>query len=118
MFSEPVCAFVVFCQASNEIADPRLKCHLLTVLKSLHNPAQSKIQPHAYDSTIPVELFALLAEYEGEECPGAKLLAKAKELQWPILAIVALCFDDVKSVSCLFIWLKITAARFGLLPRS
>lgn len=109
-------------QASNEFTDSRLKFHILTVLKSLHTSTQSKIRPDSketskfvFDSTSQEEFFRLLAECENEKCPGGKLLAKSKELQWPLLAVVASCFDDVKPVSCLRIWLKITAARFVLI---
>lgn len=60
---------------------------------------------------VPVELFQILAECEKQKCPGEALLRKAKELSWSILAMVASCFLDVSSLSCLTVWLEITAAR-------
>lgn len=60
---------------------------------------------------IPVELFQILAECEGKKSPGEALLAKAKELSWSMLAMIASCFHDVSPLSCLTVWLEITAAR-------
>lgn len=60
---------------------------------------------------IPAELFGLLAECEKEQNPGEALLIKAKDLRWPLLAIIASCFSDVSALSCLTVWLEITAAR-------
>lgn len=109
-------------QASNEFTDPRLRCHILIVLESLRTPLQTQTLPDCeeasacgFKSTIPEDLFGLLAEGEGKKFPGTGLLAKSEELQWPLLAVVASCFDDVKPISCLSIWLKITVARFVLI---
>lgn len=63
------------------------------------------------NSFIPVELFGILAECEKRENPGEALLIKAKELCWSILAMIASCFPDVSPLSCLTVWLEITAAR-------
>lgn len=60
---------------------------------------------------IPVELFRILAECENKRNPGEVLLMKAKELCWSILAMIASCFPDVSPLSCLAVWLEITAAR-------
>lgn len=60
---------------------------------------------------VPVELFQILAECEKQKCSGEALLLKAKELSWSILAMVASCFLDVSPLSCLSVWLEITAAR-------
>lgn len=104
--------------ASNEFTDPRLRCHILIVLESLRTPLQTQTLPDCeeasacgFKTTIPEDLFGLLAECEGKKFPGTGLLAKSEELQWPLLAVVASCFDDVKPISCLSIWLKITVAR-------
>ena len=60
---------------------------------------------------VPMELFALLAECERQKNPGEALLTKAKDLRWSLLAMVASCFSDVSPISCLTVWLEITAAR-------
>lgn len=60
---------------------------------------------------VPVELFQILAVCEKQKYPGEALLMKAKELSWSILAMVASCFLDVSPLSCLTVWLEITAAR-------
>lgn len=65
----------------------------------------------------PVELFGLLAECEKEKNPGEELLIKAKDLRWSLLAVVASCFPDVLPLSCLTVWLEITAARLIFLFR-
>lgn len=62
----------------------------------------------AYVST---ELFRVLAYSEKLKNSGGYLLSKAKELSWSILALIASCFPDVDPISCLTIWLEITAAR-------
>lgn len=70
------------------------------------------------DSMVPVELFGLLAMCERQKNPGEALLAKAKELRWSLLAMTASCFPDVSPLSCLTIWLEITAARLEMLFRA
>ncbi|XXG85857.1 hypothetical protein AAC387_Pa11g0871 [Persea americana] len=116
---------VVIQVASKEFTDPRLKIHIITVLKSMQ---LSKKKASSTNSTptgnghemafltesntiIPVELFGLLAECEKEKNPGEELLIKAKDLRWSLLAVVASCFPDVSPLSCLTVWLEITAAR-------
>lgn len=64
----------------------------------------------------PVELFRILAECEKQKNPGEALLKKAKDLSWSILAMIASCFSDVSPLSCLTVWLEITAARSPLIP--
>lgn len=61
-----------------------------------------------------VELFGIIAECEKLKNPGEALLVKAKELCWSILAMIASCFPDVSPLSCLAVWLEITAARCTL----
>ncbi|XP_022132627.1 protein DDB_G0268328 isoform X2 [Momordica charantia] len=110
--------------ASKEFSDPRLKIHILTVLKAVQsrkNPGSSsysdteekKGQTSLLDGNMytPVELFTILAECEKKKNPGKALLIKAEELSWSILAIIASCFPDVSPLSCLTVWLEITAAR-------
>lgn len=112
-------------QASKEFTDPRLKIHLLTVLKSMQS--RRKLTSSRLDSAgrsdtflpdenlyIPVELFGIIAECEKQEKPGDALLMKAKNLSWSILAMIASCFPDVSPLSCLIVWLEITAARLCL----
>ncbi|XP_023518582.1 uncharacterized protein LOC111782046 isoform X2 [Cucurbita pepo subsp. pepo] len=111
-------------QASKEFSDPRLKIHILTVLKSVQS--RKSPGPSSYSDTeekkgqttildgsmyIPVELFTILAECEKKKNPGKALLIKAEELSWSILAMIASCFPDVSPLSCLTVWLEITAAR-------
>jgi spatacsin len=114
-------------QASKEFTDVRLQSHVLTVLKSIPTapPKASTAQGNLYPfsaglkgEALPAaingtsgELFGLLAECEKCKYPGQALLAKAKDLRWPLLAVVASCFSDVTSLSCLTAWLEITAAR-------
>ena len=64
---------------------------------------------------IPVELFRILAECEKQKNPGEAILMKAKELSWSILVMIASCFSDVSPLSCLIVWLEITAARLLLI---
>ncbi|GER35123.1 spatacsin, partial [Striga asiatica] len=109
--------------ASKEFSDPRLKIHILTVLRSMQS--RKKISSLNIDTAergvetvipdenlyIPVELFGTIAECEKEERPGEALLLKAKNFSWSILAMIASCFPDVSPLSCLTVWLEITAAR-------
>ncbi|KAL8047280.1 hypothetical protein ABFX02_08G230100 [Erythranthe guttata] len=107
--------------ASKEFSDPRLKIHIVTVLKSMQsrkNINSSKLDnaertgiPLSDGLYVPVELFGIIAECEKQERPGEALLLKAKNLCWSILAMIASCFPDVSSLSCLTVWLEITAAR-------
>ncbi|KAF9603991.1 hypothetical protein IFM89_039345 [Coptis chinensis] len=117
---------VVINMASKEFSDPQLKIHILTVLKSMcstrkkvstssnstsiGNNIETDLSPEN-SFMIPVELFGLLAECEKQKNPGEALLVKAKDLRWSVLAIIASCFPDVTSLSCLTVWLEITAAR-------
>lgn len=112
--------------AAKEFTDARLKSHILTVLKGMQSSRQKAnsgsnlplsladlhfvgtSSPH---TMMPTELFGLLAECEKQKHPGKSLLVKAKDLRWPLLAIIASCFPDVSALSCLTVWLEITAAR-------
>ncbi|KAF3534393.1 hypothetical protein DY000_02036196 [Brassica cretica] len=109
--------------ASKEFGDQRLKAHILTVLR--HANSKKKATISSSDDTsggftcsfsengayISAELFRVLAYSEKLDKPGDYLLSKAKELSWSILALIASCFPDVSPISCLTIWLEITAAR-------
>ncbi|XP_004504003.1 uncharacterized protein [Cicer arietinum] len=110
--------------ASKEFSDPRLRLHMLTVLRGMQS--KKKAGSASFLDTleknsettfpdenicIPVELFQILAVCEKQKCPGEALLIKAKELSWSTLAMVASCFLDVSPLSCLTVWLEITAAR-------
>lgn len=111
-------------QAAKEFSDPRLKIHILTVLKSMQSRKKAG-SPSYLDATekgsgtscadesvlIPVELFRILADCEKQKNAGEALLTKAKEMSWSLLAMIASCFPDVSPLSCLTIWLEITAAR-------
>ncbi|KAF3440484.1 hypothetical protein FNV43_RR18768 [Rhamnella rubrinervis] len=115
---------VVVQVASKEFSDPRLRVHILTVLKGMQSRKKASSSSYS-DSTekrtdmcfpdedicIPVELFRILAECEKQKNPGEALLMKAKDLSWSILAMIASCFSDVSPLSCLTVWLEITAAR-------
>ncbi|KAL1364797.1 hypothetical protein HN51_012953 [Arachis hypogaea] len=104
--------------ASKEFSDPRLRLHMMTVLRAMQSKKKAT-SPEKGDETtfpnenmcVPVELFQILAECEKHKGPGEALLTKAKELSWSILAMVASCFPDVSPLSCLTVWLEITAAR-------
>uniref|UniRef100_A0A2N9FSI1 Spatacsin C-terminal domain-containing protein n=1 Tax=Fagus sylvatica TaxID=28930 RepID=A0A2N9FSI1_FAGSY len=110
--------------ASKEFGDPRLRIHILTVLKGMQSRKKASSSSYS-DSTekgsetffsddnkcIPIELFRILAECEKQKNPGEALLMKAKDLSWSILAMIASCFPDVSPLSCLTVWLEITAAR-------
>ncbi|CAH8345161.1 unnamed protein product [Eruca vesicaria subsp. sativa] len=109
--------------ASKEFGDQRLKAHILTVLR--HANSKKKATISSSDDTsrgltcslsedgsyVSAELFRVLAYSEKLKNPGDYLLSKAKELSWSILALIASCFPDVSPISCLTIWLEITAAR-------
>ncbi|XP_007048161.2 PREDICTED: uncharacterized protein LOC18611704 isoform X1 [Theobroma cacao] len=114
----------VFQVASKEFSDPRLKIHILTVLKSMQSKKKASSQSYLDASEkrsespfteenvyIPVELFRVLADCEKQKNPGESLLLKAKDFSWSILAMIASCFPDVSPLSCLTVWLEITAAR-------
>lgn len=112
-------------QASEEIRDPRLKMHILTVLRSMQSTRKkanssanlaSLGNSEAFllvdgPNNLSMELFAIIAECEKQKYPGGALLNKAKNMRWPFLAIVASCFPDVSPLSSLIVWLEITAAR-------
>lgn len=111
-------------QASKEFGDPRLRIHILTVLKGMQSrkkassssssdaPEKESESPLSDDNIcIQVELFRILAECEKQKNPGEALLMKAKDLSWSMLAMIASCFHDVSPLSCLTVWLEITAAR-------
>lgn len=114
-------------QASKDFSDPRLKIHISTVLKAMQSrrkassstteTIEKRSEASFTDESIcvPVELFRILAECEKQKNPGEAILMKAKELSWSILAMIASCFSDVSPISCLTVWLEITAARFFLL---
>lgn len=110
--------------ASKEFSNPRLKIHILTVLKSMQSKkkissaSNSEMTAQEFEGSIAdeniygsVELFGIIAECEKLKNPGEALLVKAKELCWSILAMIASCFPDVSPLSCLAVWLEITAAR-------
>ncbi|XP_062007180.1 uncharacterized protein LOC133724450 isoform X1 [Rosa rugosa] len=110
--------------ASKDFSDPRLKIHISTVLKgmqsrrkassSTNTDTMEKRSEASFTSEsicVPVELFRILAECEKQKNPGETILMKAKELSWSILAMIASCFSDVSPISCLTVWLEITAAR-------
>ncbi|XP_022741667.1 uncharacterized protein LOC111293165 isoform X2 [Durio zibethinus] len=111
----------VFQVASKEFRDPRLKIHILTVLKSMQSRKKASSQSYLEKRSeslfpeenvyIPVELFRVLADCEKQKNPGEALLLKAKDFSWSILAMIASCFPDVSPLSCLTVWLEITAAR-------
>ncbi|KAI3930736.1 hypothetical protein MKX01_037182, partial [Papaver californicum] len=112
--------------ASKEFSDPRLKIHIVTVLKSMYS---TRKKPMSSPNTaprgktnemslssensvmVPVELFGLLAECEKHKSPGEALLLRAKDMRWSLLAMIVSCFSDVSPLSCLTVWLEITAAR-------
>lgn len=66
------------------------------------------------DAYTPTEVFGIIAECEKRKNPGEALLLKAKDLCWSILAMIASCFPDVSPLSCLTVWLEITAARLAV----
>lgn len=109
-------------QAAEEFSDPRLKIHIVTVLRGMqsrkkasssHTDATKRSESSFLDENlyIPVELFRILADCEKQKNPGQALLVKAKDLSWSLLAMIASCFPDVSPLSCLTVWLEITAAR-------
>lgn len=108
-------------QASKEFSDPRLKIHILTVLKSMQSKKKASSQSYLDKKSespfleenvyMPVKLFRVLADCEKQKNPGEALLLKAKDFSWSILAMIASCFPDVSQLSCLTVWLEITAAR-------
>ncbi|KAG0476485.1 hypothetical protein HPP92_013326 [Vanilla planifolia] len=110
--------------AAKEFSNSRLKIHILTVLRSMQSMRKklcsSLGKSSVSDDTVlsndrftmvPVELFGLIALCERQKNPGETLLVKAKDLRWSLLAMVASCFSDVSPLSCLIVWLEITAAR-------
>ncbi|CAA7400661.1 unnamed protein product [Spirodela intermedia] len=111
--------------ASKEFSDLRLRLHILTVLRSMQSMRKKTNSPTSSTSTrkfsemsfaenssiTPVELFSLVADCEKQKNPGEVLLQRAKDLRWSLLAMIASCFPDVSPLSCLTVWLEITAAR-------
>lgn len=117
-------ALSAMCQASKEFGDARLKTHILTLLKSMQS--RKKFSSSSSSDTgekkngtsfpdenmyTPAELFGIIAECERQPRPGQALLLQAKNLCWSLLAAIASCFPDVSPLSCLTVWLEITAAR-------
>lgn len=112
------------CQALKEFSDARLKTHILTILRSTQSrkkfssssssdTGEKKNGTSFPDENVyaPAELFGIIAECERQARPGEALLLQAKNLCWSLLAAIASCFPDVSSLSCLTVWLEITAAR-------
>ncbi|KAL3339711.1 hypothetical protein AABB24_028361 [Solanum stoloniferum] len=110
--------------ALKEFSDARLKTHILTILKSTQSrkkfssssssdSGEKKNGTSFPDENVyaPAELFGIIAECERQARPGEALLLQAKNLCWSLLAAIASCFPDVSSLSCLTVWLEITAAR-------
>lgn len=110
--------------ALKEFGDARLKTHILTILKSIQSrkkfssssssdTGEKKNGTSFPDENVyaPAELFGIIAECESQARPGEALLLQAKNLCWSLLAAIASCFPDVSSLSCLTVWLEITAAR-------
>lgn len=110
--------------ALKEFGDARLKTHILTILKSTQSrkkfssssssdTGEKKNGTSFPDENVyaPAELFGIIAECERQARPGEALLLQAKNLCWSLLAAIASCFPDVSSLSCLTVWLEITAAR-------
>lgn len=110
--------------ASKEFSNLPLKIHMLTVLKSMLTRGkvgstsnldtagqqhETSIQDDNLNSSI--ELFEIIAKCEKLKYPGEVLLLKAKNLRWPLLAVIAACFPDISPLSCLAVWLEFTAAR-------
>ncbi|XP_078441670.1 spatacsin carboxy-terminus protein isoform X2 [Wolffia australiana] len=111
-------------QTAAEFGDLRLRRHILTVLRnmesikrrneSLTTPSTqifSEMTSVGSGDATPSGLFALLSDCEKQKNPGDVLLQKAKGLQWPFLAMIASCFPGVSPLSCLKVWLEITAMR-------
>lgn len=108
-----------------DFSDSRLKTHILTFLKSIQltkTKTSSSVTstPESCGENLLVsdnitavstELFLILADCEKKNNPGQSLLAKAKDLHWSLLAIIASCFSDVSPLSCLTVWLEITVMR-------
>lgn len=110
--------------ALKEFSDARLKTHILTILRSTQSrkkfssssssdTGEKKNGTSFPDENVyaPAELFGIIAECERQARPGEALLLQAKNLCWSLLAAIASCFPDVSSLSCLTVWLEITAAR-------
>ncbi|CAN8328713.1 unnamed protein product [Cochlearia groenlandica] len=109
--------------ASKDFGDQRLKAHVLTVLRYANSKKKATLAYSDNSSLcftssfsedgayVSAELFRVLAYSEKLKNPGGYLLSKAKELSWSLLALIASCFPDVAPISCLTIWLEITAAR-------
>ncbi|XP_024514946.1 spatacsin [Selaginella moellendorffii] len=91
--------------ASKNFTDEQLRSHVLTVLNSMSGKSDhTEILDHN-------ELFSLIAEIESRKTPGADLIQKAKSMRWPLLAVVASCFNDVSPLTCVAAWLEVTAER-------
>uniref|UniRef100_A0A0E0JEY2 Spatacsin C-terminal domain-containing protein n=1 Tax=Oryza punctata TaxID=4537 RepID=A0A0E0JEY2_ORYPU len=112
---------VVIEVAAKEIRDSRLRTHILTILKNMmsaRRKSSSNVSSGSNDSSFfavdgdnSMELFSVLAVCEKQKNPGEALLNKAKQMQWSLLAMIASCFSDVTPLSCLSVWLDITASR-------
>ncbi|XP_042376004.1 uncharacterized protein LOC121969811 isoform X2 [Zingiber officinale] len=115
----------VIIHVAADFSDSRLKTHILTVLKSIQSTKTktSSLVTSTPEScgenllvsdnitAVSTELFFILADCEKKKNPGQSLLLKAKDLHWSLLAIIASCFSDVSPLSCLTVWLEITAMR-------
>ena len=56
-------------------------------------------------------LFDVLAEADAEDDTSAALLRSARELSWPILALLAACYSGAPQLQCLAVWLRTTLDR-------
>ena len=57
------------------------------------------------------ELFDVLSAAAAAEHPGQALLRAGRAARWPILAVLAACYDDASALSCMAVWLDCSLHR-------
>lgn len=62
-------------------------------------------------SGVTAELFDVLSMAASAKKPGEALLRAGQAARWPILALLAACYDDVSTLSCMAAWLRCSLHR-------
>ena len=57
------------------------------------------------------ELFDVVSAAASADNPGQALLRAGQAAQWPILALLAACYDDASTLTCMAVWLRCSLHR-------
>ena len=97
--------------AASALPSSPLAAHVATVVARAVEDcesAQQRRQKSAAAARLP--LTTVLGTAERSASPGTTLLAAARALRWPLLAVAAACHPDASVPACLACWLEAVAA--------